>query len=320
MNFKKHILKNKNFKLGYYMDVSIKNLLPQAYFDSIKKHLYNHQSLIESEPFQKRLDYYHKKNEHFSLENSQNELLSYNTLPMPKKSKVYYHDIRSLLKFFDKDIKFLYKPGDNIDVLNAPTFVKSRPIIGSDNEILLKLNAIRHFNFIQDDIDFQDKKGIIFGRLAIYQDVRKRFFQTHFDNPLCDIGDVAHEMNSSWMKPKVSIAEHLKYKYILALEGNDVATNLKWIMSSNSIAIMPQPQFETWFMEGLLAPDHHYISVKDDFSDLDEKINYYNTHTSEALNIIKNAQEWVKQFQNSKIERLLNLQVIEKYARLSGQL
>ena len=37
-----------------------------------------------------------------------------------------------------------------------------------------------------------------------------------------------------WMTPKKTIREHLDYKFIMALEGNDVASNLKWVMSSNS--------------------------------------------------------------------------------------
>lgn len=75
-----------------------------------------------------------------------------------------------------------------------------------------------------------------------------------------------------------TIREHLDYKFIMAIEGNDVASNLKWVMSSNSLAVMPRPTCETWFMEGTLIPDYHYIEVKDDFSDLEEKLNYYIAH------------------------------------------
>lgn len=59
-----------------------------------------------------------------------------------------------------------------------------------------------------------------------------------------------------------TIREHLDYKFIMAIEGNDVASNLKWVMSSNSLAVMPRPTCETWFMEGTLIPDYHYIEVR----------------------------------------------------------
>ena len=57
-----------------------------------------------------------------------------------------------------------------------------------------------------------------------------------------------------------------------------MASNLKWVMSSNSVAVMPRPRYETWFMEGSLVPGYHYIEIKTDFSDLIEKMEYYNAH------------------------------------------
>ena len=76
--------------------------------------------------------------------------------------------------------------------------------------------------------------------------------------------------HDNWFRKKVSIDYHLKHKFILCIEGNDVASNLKWVMSSNSVAVMPKPKFESWFMEGKLIPDHHYIQIKEDYSDLEE--------------------------------------------------
>ena len=58
------------------------------------------------------------------------------------------------------------------------------------------------------------------------------------------------ETGGAFLRPKLSILEQLEYKFVLCLEGNDVATNLKWVMSSNSLAVMPKPRYETWFMEG----------------------------------------------------------------------
>ena len=116
-----------------------------------------------------------------------------------------------------------------------------------------------------------------------------------------------------WKKPKLTIDEQLCYKFVLSVEGIDVATNLKWIMSSNSIAVMPQPEYETWFMEGTLIPDYHYISIKRDFSDLDEKINYYMKNEDKALEIIENAHRYIQQFKNKKQERIISLMVLNKY-------
>lgn len=37
----------------------------------------------------------------------------------------------------------------------------------------------------------------------------------------------------------MSVEDQKRYRYIVSLEGYDVATNLKWIMNSNSLCLMP---------------------------------------------------------------------------------
>ncbi|MGZ8190247.1 MAG: glycosyl transferase family 90, partial [Methylococcaceae bacterium] len=100
---------------------------------------------------------------------------------------------------------------------------------------------------------------------------------------------------------------------------NDVATNLKWVMSSNSVAVMPRPKYETWFMEGTLIPNVHYIEIKDDYSNLEEKINYYEQHPNELSQIVENAHNHVSQFLDSFREKIIALLVLKKYFYLTGQ-
>jgi spore maturation protein CgeB len=83
---------------------------------------------------------------------------------------------------------------------------------------------------------------------------------------------------------------------------------------------MPRPKYETWFMEGTLIPDHHYVCIKDDYSDLEEKLNYYIEHPDEAQRIIDNAHEFVAQFRNKRREKIISLLVLDKYFRKTGQL
>ena len=113
----------------------------------------------------------------------------------------------------------------------------------------------------------------------------------------------------------MSIYDQLQYKFILSIEGVDVATNLKWVMSSNSLCFMPAPKFETWFMEGKLIPNYHYVLIKDDYSNLLEKRYYYLKHEKEALIIINNANLWVTQFTNSKNEKTLSINILEQFLK-----
>ncbi|MDR0579332.1 MAG: lipopolysaccharide A protein [Campylobacteraceae bacterium] len=153
------------------------------------------------------------------------------------------------------------------------------------------------------------------GRLAVCQPHRVKFWEMYFNHPMCDLGQTnkRHAKHPEWIVKHMTIGRHLDFKFILCLEGNDVATNLKWVMSSNSIAVMPKPTYETWFMEGELIGDYHYIEIKKDYSDLEEKLNYYIKHTNEALKIIENAHKFIEQFWDKKREKLISLLVLQKY-------
>ena len=176
--------------------------------------------------------------------------------------------------------------------------------------------------FVNDKRSFTTKKDCAIFRGKIRDSrIRTQFIKMYINHPLCDCGVVGHETGipQEWMVAKKTIREHLEYKFILSLEGNDVASNLKWVMSSNSIAVMTRPTCETWFMEGKLIPDYHYIEIKNDFSDFEEKLTYYINHPEKAQQIIDHAHEYIKQFQNKKRERLISLLVLDKYFKATGQ-
>jgi len=217
---------------------------------------------------------------------------------------------------------FDYKLGDVTKVPDQPSFVKSRPIEGSNsNSILLKLNAGRFYNFQKDLLSFNDKKPIAVFRGPCHKKHRQVFIDQTYRFPNTDIGDTRiSERLQPYYKGFMSQSDQLKYKYIISVEGNDVATNLSWIMASNSLAFMTKPTYEGWFMQGRLIPNHHYVLLRDDYSDLPEKIDYYNRHTQEALDIISNAQKHVAQFFDHKREKLISLLVLKKYFELSGQM
>ncbi|TIP49593.1 MAG: lipopolysaccharide biosynthesis protein, partial [Mesorhizobium sp.] len=83
----------------------------------------------------------------------------------------------------------------------------------------------------------------------------------------CDAGSHRADAPDGYRKPFLNIEQQRRYRYIVSLEGNDVATNLKWIMSSNSLCLMPEPTYETWFAEAKVEPNIHYVPLQRDFSD-----------------------------------------------------
>lgn len=189
------------------------------------------------------------------------------------------------------------------------------------NATLLNMDKIRHFVFINDTRPFQSKQNKLFYRGAIYQAHRARFFEKYFGNPLCDLAHTGSKsIHNAWQKPKISISKHLPYKFLLSLEGNDVASNLKWVMSSNSLCVAPKMKFETWFMEGRLKGGEHFVEIADDYSDLEEKLEYFIAHPKDALEIIHNAHEYIAQFRDKKREDIISLLVLEKYFYHTGQI
>lgn len=234
--------------------------------------------------------------------------------------KVYYLDSYRYAKAFDPSLRWLLLPGDIVHVPALPSITKSRPLTSDNaNSVLMKLDRVRHFLFVNDRKPFAAKKDKVIFRGLIGQDGgtdlkqnRYNFVTRYFGHPMCDVG-VIDRQYPEWRTEKMTIGEHLDYKFIMALEGNDVASNLKWVMSSNSVAVMPRPTCETWFMEGRLKPDYHYIEIKPDFSDLEERIRYYIAHPDEAEAIIRHAHDYVAQFRDSRRERLISLLVLKKY-------
>lgn len=237
------------------------------------------------------------------------------------RPKAYFFDTHQYTRFFNDSLKINYCFGDVTHIPENPSLVKSRPIKGENqNSVLLNLDKKRHFVFLKDKKQFIDKKNILLFRAAVHQEHRMRFMKMYYNKPLFDIGQINKRGGyPEMLVDKISIDEHLDYKFILCLEGNDVATNLKWVMSSNSLAVMPEPTYETWFMEGTLIPNYHYVKIKDDYSDVEERMQYYIAHPEEALEIIKHANEYTKQFQNKKREDLISLLVLKKYFENTGQ-
>jgi hypothetical protein len=185
------------------------------------------------------------------------------------------------------------------------------------------MDKVRHFIFVDDPLPWEEKKPIaIFRGKAAGKQSRMDFMRMYFGSTICDCGDVSRPgtVPPEWQTEKKTIGEHLEYRYIMALEGNDVASNLKWVMSSNSIAVMPEPTCETWFMEGCLKPDYHYIRVRSDFSDLEERLHYYIDHPDEAQTIINHAHDYVDQFRDARRERLISLLVLQKYFQFTDNL
>ncbi len=318
MNFREIQIELSKNKTLYYLRDLLRSAIPKQIWESrLGSRLKTIDRFSEKELLN-RVDYYNKLSDITSTDNLPTRLADIRKIKAPSS---YLVDTEEYSRYFPGHLKAAFCFGDVIHVSPRPTIQKSRPVSsGNENAILLNLDKKRHFLFVKDPISYDDKLDMLIGRGVFTQPHRIDFMEKYFGNPLLDLGQVNKKGgNPLWFKPKISIYKHLRYKFILSLEGNDVATNLKWIMSSNSIAVMPKPKYETWFMEGRLKPNEHYIQIKDDYSDLSEVLDYYIKNPEEAKKIIRNAREHVAQFQDPEKEDLISLMVLEKYFRFTSQ-
>ena len=239
---------------------------------------------------------------------------------LEKAKNNYFRDFFEYSRFFDGELKVDTAFGDNILVPSTPSITKSRPVSnGNENCVLCNLDKVRHFIFLNDKRSFDSKVSKAIYRGASYQPHRIAFLEKYYGSEWVDCGDTRRNpLKSEWKVPLITLYDHLKYKFVISIEGNDVASNLKWVMSSNSIAVMSKPKYETWFMEGTLIPNYHYIEIKPDYSDLPERLQYYIDHPEQAKKIIQNAHEYVKQFMDKDREDLIHLLVLQKYFSLTN--
>lgn len=311
--------KNNNF---FYMITSqLRQITPKGLFRRrLQRTLDSLHGRQDEQYILDRVEYYNKLNGFTPIGQDAVPLSQFRK---PERKTTNYYDTFEYTRWFpnNKCIKYLF--GDITHVPDSPTLLKSRPIAGDNaNSVLLNLGKIRHFTFVRDRKTFRQKadtavsRGHITGKPA-----RIRFVEMFFGDPRVDVGVVNPPKDAprEWSEGKrISINQHLDHKFILTLEGNDVASNMKWVMSSNSLAVVPKLVYETWFMEGKLIPGVHFVEIKEDYSDLHEKMDYYIAHPDEAEKIIENAHEYIRQFLNPKRERLISLLVLDKYFRLTN--
>jgi len=241
-----------------------------------------------------------------------------------------------------KNKAFLLRPGDVTFNTPIPVITKTFPIITEDschyctnisndmklsrNNIILKLNPERHWIkplelVKKSDIKFGKKNNKIVWRGGPngfldhkYRPSRLTFCKkwTNHSDKMIDVGFVGNYENLSG-KGRKDISEQLQSKFIISLEGSDVATNLKWIMYSNSVPVMPKPTMCSWLMEDQLEPWVHYVPLENDFSDVEEKYDWCINNLDKCEEIAINSKKYMDQFLDEEREAKITNLVLRKY-------
>ena len=107
----------------------------------------------------------------------------------------------------------------------------------------------------------------------------------------------------------------LDHKYLLCIEGNDVASSAKWMLASNSVVLSPRFTIETWYAEGKLIPYVHYVPINPSFDDLRQKYEWCVANPEKCKIIADNATQFVKYFCNEDKENKMIQRVINKLTK-----
>ncbi len=309
----------KNSNLKYYLRSYVREYMPKCFSQwALKSLLRQAENHPHSEYLHQRAQYYCKLTDKsvFNRQDWETKAVRLRDQEVTGQ-KTYYFDAMEYARYFNQDLRWILDAGDKPYVAPEPAIVKNRPLVdNNENSVILNLDKNRHFLFVDDQRSWRDKKdmAIFRGDLGPRKQNRDLFMNRWVGHPMVDAASTNRsEEHPEWQKGKLTIGEHLDFKFIMSLEGNDVASNLKWVMSSNSIAVSPRLTQETWFMEGTLIPNYHYIEVKDDFSDLEDRLTYYISHPEEAEAIIQHAHDYIDQFRDKRQELLISLLVLKKY-------
>lgn len=118
---------------------------------------------------------------------------------------------------------------------------------------------------------------------------------------------------------KVKINSLLAYKGIIMIEGNDVASGLKWALLSQSIVLMPKPKHTSWCMEELLQPWVHYIPLNDFATNVEERMQWIIDNDKLAQRISERATLWMEDLvfhpDAKEDDRLIQEEILRRYIR-----
>lgn len=254
--------------------------------------------------------------------------------------------MRMLRKYGHDKKRFSFTRGDVItkDQQHNWSLSKNRCDGNKSSVIVRSFNFKRHWGMYYRkprDMDFNKKLNKVFWRGTTTGASshfaakswnprpvnRFKLVKTWFKkNPRIDVG--FSFIHRDWLKPeygkyvkgKCSPREFLKHKYIISVEGNDKDSGINWKLNSNSVVLMARPRVVSWLMESELIPGKHYILLKDDFSDLHEKLLWCDENQEACKQIIRNANEFMRQFSNTAREEQIEKAVLESYFNMKRAL
>lgn len=236
--------------------------------------------------------------------------------------------------------KLLWVEGDPDWHVRLPTLIKSRPVDrhGRSYGVLLPMEWSRHFGPLNTARRLAAPPFALRSSVAVWRGVttgndcnpetnqRMRFVRqwanassaggvrldVGFTHAVQCFGDKDLPL---WMRKRTVKMESMfkNYKYLLSIEGNDVATNLAWILHADAVPLMPTPRIETWLLHGDLKAWTHYVPLRPDFTDLAKQLAWLEANPTRAAEIARAGRAFVAPYGDRGRDILLAAAVLKRY-------
>ncbi len=119
---------------------------------------------------------------------------------------------------------------------------------------------------------------------------REVFFKKFSGNKYFEIYNI-DPWSNDYVEKRFTLADHLDYKYLIDLQGRGYSARIKYLLFMKRLLFIQERKWKSYYHYQLI-PNYHFIPIKEDFSDLIEKIEWANSNPIEVNQIIENATQF----------------------------
>jgi hypothetical protein len=113
----------------------------------------------------------------------------------------------------------------------------------------------------------------------------------------------------------MNMEDQLKYKYIFDVDGHsNTWCATVWKLYSGSVLIKTNSIWKQWYYDDL-KPWVHYVPVENDFSDINQKIQWCIDNDDECYQITKRAKQFVKEKLNWEKVKSDTIEIFQNYIK-----
>jgi hypothetical protein len=229
---------------------------------------------------------------------------------LPSLTPVAWHERRSQLLWRGQTTGMSYALGH-----------EAQPIFTGIRQMRRWLNV-----WLRDDIgdninSFRSWAGTYQRLIAVTQclnipdtDVR---FVPMWDGDTRSINAAGRILEADVSSPRLDMmgymARRQECKYVLSISGNDVPSSLRQDLLSGCLVLMPRPFWESvWFFG--LKPNVHYIPLRADLADLEERLQWCRDNDAACMEIAKAGRAFALQYFDPALELAVQSRLVSRLA------